>query len=157
MRQIEGILRRVRLAELAELRGGLLRIVPEQDMPAIGKGLEQRRGLDDLKTVLEQFQIQHDLGLQQGEIVGGDRGAEARPDLLGGAGAADDVTALDDADLQPLFGEIGAADQAVMPGAHDDGVIVGNHPASLADKGSAGQGTQRAGDAKTERACSILA
>ena len=62
MRQIEGILRRVCLAEVAELRGRLLRIVPEQDMPAIGKGLEQRRGLDDLQTVVEQFQISTILG-----------------------------------------------------------------------------------------------
>jgi len=53
MRQIEGILRRVCLAELGELGGRLLRIVPEQDMPAIGKRLEQRRGLDDLQTVVE--------------------------------------------------------------------------------------------------------
>src|SRR5688572_1811273 len=57
--------------------------------------------------------------------VGGDGVAKPRPEFLGDCGAADHGTPLQHGDLQPGRGEIGSADQAVVPPADHDGIFHG--------------------------------
>ena len=62
-------------------------------------------------------------GPEQAHDVAEDREAEAREDLLGDGGAAEDVALLEDEGLHPGAGEVGRADEAVVAATDDDRVV----------------------------------
>src|SRR3546814_20442539 len=66
----------------------------------------------------------------QADRVAGDRIAEAGMKLLGHRSAADDVARLDDPYLQTRFRGIEGADEAVVAGTDDEGVIGFGHETS---------------------------
>ena len=59
---------------------------------------------------------------QQRKRVGAGRGAHAGPQLLGHAGAADEVAALEHLHVEARARQVGGGDQAVVAGADDDRV-----------------------------------
>ena len=70
-----------------------------------------------------QVQLADDLGPEQADDVREDREAEAREDLLGHRGAAEDVALLEDERLEAGPREVRRADQAVVAAADDDRVV----------------------------------
>ena len=88
--------------------------------------------LDDAQTVLRQFKIANDLGLQQAHGIGGGRIAETGIEFLRHAGAADDVPPLQNAHPQARHAEIGCAGQSVVTGSDNNGIEIGHHSQSLA-------------------------
>ncbi len=115
---------RVGRRELRELAHRALAVRPPGRHGAVGEGHEQRRiARDHLQTVTGQVEVPDDLGAQHARDVGRRRGAAARRDLLGHAGAADDRAPLDDERGEPGAGEIGCGRQAIVPPAHDDGIV----------------------------------
>ena len=67
---------------------------------AVAKHVQGRRRLEHLEAAGAQREVAPDRRPQEAEHVGAGRGAKARGELLGGAGAADDLAALDDDDAQ---------------------------------------------------------
>ena len=66
-------------------------------------------------AVALQVEVRDDLGLQHRDHVGGARDAGAGPDLLGHAGAAEDLAALEVDHPQPGPGEVGAGVRPLWP------------------------------------------
>ena len=110
---------RVRRDRLARPLG----VVEEEDRPAVrrdrGEGGVER---DRLVAEVAQPQVLDDLRLQHRDDVGGARDALARPHLLGHAGAAEDVAALEHAHAQAGARQVGRGGQPVVPAADDDRV-----------------------------------
>ena len=75
------------------------------------------------EALRELGQVVDHLRAQHAEHLGGAGDAVARHDLVGDAGAADPVVALDAQRRQPVARQIGGGDQPVMAGADDDGVV----------------------------------
>jgi DHA2 family methylenomycin A resistance protein-like MFS transporter len=73
--------------------------------------------------VLAQAQVGDDARLEHRHDVRGARHAVAGPDLLGDARAAEDLAALEHADVEAGAGQIGGGGQAVVAAADDDGVV----------------------------------
>ena len=117
--------------EARELFLRLLHIVRQNDVVVIIERAEEIVGGQDLEAELRELELADHLRVQQAHDVGEDREGEARHDLLGHGGAADDVAALEDERLQPRLGEVGAADQAVVPAADDDRVVDLRHATAL--------------------------
>ena len=69
-----------------------------------------------------QVEVADDLRPQQRERVGARRGADAGPQLLGHACAADDVAPLEDLDVEAGPGEVRRGDEAVVAGTDHDRV-----------------------------------
>ena len=69
-----------------------------------------------------QPEVVDDLRIEQRHGVGGDGIPEAREKLLRHRRPADDMPPLQHGDLQPRLGEIGGADEPVMPTPDDDDV-----------------------------------
>ena len=78
---------------------------------------------DDLQAVAGKVEIADDLGVEQGDGVGGGAVAEARQELVRDRSAADVRLRFQDQDLEPLLREIVAADEAVVARANDDCVV----------------------------------
>jgi hypothetical protein len=76
----------------------------------------------DLEAVGGEVELGDDLPPQQRQGVGGRRGPDARPELLGDARAPGEVAALADEDVETGAGEVGGGDEAVVARAYDDGV-----------------------------------
>src|SRR6266542_6284458 len=70
-----------------------------------------------------QIQVPHDRVLQPMDDVRAGRDMEARKDLLGRAGATDDVPPLEHEDIEASPGEVGRGDEAVVPAADDDRIV----------------------------------
>ena len=115
-------------AQLAHRVGA---VVGAPEMIAIERRERAVQG-QDVEAVPGQLQVADDLGSQQAHDVGEDAEAEAREDLLGQRGAAEDLATLEDERAQATAGEVGRADEAVMAAADDDGVVtLGHEPWSL--------------------------
>jgi hypothetical protein len=127
----EGLEHRVGLGvlpgELGDLGAGLLRVVPVHEVPSVGKGHEEVIRRQDLEAELPQLELADDLGLEQAHDVGCGGNAVAGPDLLGHAGAAQHAAALEDDRPEPGPGEVGGADEPVVPRADDDRVVALGH------------------------------
>ena len=78
---------------------------------------------DDLEAVTYKIHVADDPGLQQADGIGGDGVAEAGVELLRHRGAAGDGQLFHHPDLQSAPGEVPGADQAVMAGAYDEGIV----------------------------------
>ncbi len=76
----------------------------------------------DSQPVAFEPQLADDLRLEQADHVRGGGDFIARPQLFGRGAAAEDVSAFEHADFAAGFGEIGGADQPVVPAADDDAV-----------------------------------
>ncbi len=70
-----------------------------------------------------ELEVLDHLRPQHAEHLGGAGDAVARHDLVGDAGAADPVVALDAERRQPVARQVGGGDQPVVAGANDDGVV----------------------------------
>jgi hypothetical protein len=103
-----------------------VRVLHEQDRPAVGGERGERRVERD-RVIAEatQLEVGDDLRLQHRDDVGRARDAMARPQLLGDAGAADHVAALEHADAHAGAREVGGGGQPVVAGADDDRVEPG--------------------------------
>src|SRR5437868_9470268 len=73
--------------------------------------------------MLGKAQIADDLGLQQADGIRRHGIAKARVELLRDGSPADDLTPLEDLDLEAGAREIAGAGQAVMPGTDDYCVV----------------------------------
>ena len=94
-----------------------------QQIAAVGGGQKiLRAALDDPQAVLGQFQVGHDLRIEQADGVGRDRIAEPGMEFLGHRGAADHLAALDHLHAQAGHRQIGRAGEAVMAGSDDEDV-----------------------------------
>ena len=125
LRLIGGIARRILGAEFRDFTSGAA--FPGEQIATIRKRQKiLRAAFDEAQSVLAQFQVVDDLGLQQADGVGGDRVAESGMEFLRHAGAANDVTPLKDADVQSGHPQIGRAGEAVMAAANDDRVEIGH-------------------------------
>jgi hypothetical protein len=80
----------------------------------------------DAVAVAGELEVGDDAGVQQADHVGAARHAVARPQLLGDAGAAEDVAALEHAHAPAREGEVRGGGQPVVSAADDDGVEVGD-------------------------------
>ena len=74
-----------------------------------------------------ELELADDLGPQQAHDVARDAEPEAREDLLGDRGAAEDVALLEDERAQAGPGEVGGADEAVVAAADDHRVVALGH------------------------------
>ena len=91
------------------------RIAAEAQRASVRQRHEIReRSLDDPEPALDEPQVADHLGVQQADRVARGRVAEARMELLGDGGAADDTAPLDDAHLEAGSGEVAGAGQAVV-------------------------------------------
>ena len=72
---------------------------------------------------LPESQLVDDLRLQHPDRVGGDVEAEAGKQLLGDAGSAEHLPALEHEDRQPRLGEVARGRQPVVAAADDDCVV----------------------------------
>ena len=77
---------------------------------------------DDLQTEARQFEIAHDLRPEQAADIGAVGIEEAGRQLPADRRAADPVVLFDHQHIQPGALQIAGVDQAVVPGADDDGV-----------------------------------
>jgi hypothetical protein len=80
------------------------------------------RSSSSSKPELLQAQVAHHLRLEHRDDVGRARDAVAGPQLLGDAGAAEDVAALEDAHAHAGAREVRARGQPVVAAADDDRV-----------------------------------
>ena len=125
----------VALAPAAQLPDGAAVVVDAPQVVAATAlwtlaGAERReRAVErqDVQAVLGQVQVPDDLRPQQADDVAGDREAEARDDLLGDGGAAQDVPALQDQRLEPGPRQVRGGDEAVVPSADDHRVVALRH------------------------------
>src|SRR5262249_47439144 len=85
-----------------------------------------RTAFDDAQSMLAQFQIVDDLGLQQADGVRGDRVTKSGMEFFRHAGAPDDTTPLEDADAQSGHPQIGRAGEAIVAAANDDRIEIGH-------------------------------
>ena len=107
--------------------GGPSRVLVQEQGPAAAARDEQERvARGHPEAVLREPQVADDLGAHHAGDVGGGRGAEAGGDLLGDAGAADEVAPLEHAHFQPGARQEARGHQAVVPAADDDGVAGGH-------------------------------
>src|SRR5579885_17034 len=120
--------------EARELGLRLLRIVAEDDVVAIVERAEEVVGGQHFEAELAQLEIGDDARMQEAHHIGEDGGAEARREFLGDGGSADDVPPLQHQHPEPRLGEVAAADEAVMPGADDDRVVLSRHPVPPLDQ-----------------------
>ena len=116
-----------------------------------GKQVERGPGRRSTRdAALDQPQVAPDRGAQHAQHVGAGRGAVARGELLGDAGAADDVAPFEHERAQAGAREVEGRDQAVVPAADDDRVVARScHGSPRADDDHpqvADVGTGRAGD-----------
>ncbi len=94
-----------------------------QQIAAIGGGQEILcAALDDPQAALGQFQVRHDLRIEQADGVGRDRIAEPGMEFLRHRGAADHLAAIHHFHAQPGHRQIGRAGEAVMAGSDDQDV-----------------------------------
>ena len=101
-----------------------LGVVEEEDRHAVRRDrAEGRVERDRLVAEVAQPQLLDDLRLQHRDDVGGARDALARPHLLGHAGAAEDVAALEHAHAQARAREVGGGGEPVVAAADDDRVV----------------------------------
>ena len=70
-----------------------------------------------------QLELADDLGPEERDDVAEDAEPEAREQLLGDRGAAEDVALLEDERLHPGPGQIGGADEPVVAAADDHRVV----------------------------------
>ena len=98
------------------------------EVAAVDARREVRALRVDVVAVPDEVEVAHQRGRQPGDDVRqarhGEVGAER---LLADGGAADDVPALEHEGPQALAGEVGRGDQAVVPAADDDDVVVLGH------------------------------
>ncbi len=131
LRQVLGVLR----GELAHFAMGQFLVGPHHQIAAVGKRRERRRAArQHLEAVLLQFQVADDLRPQQAVDVGGRGDLEAGPDFFGDAAAADDFAAFQHQGFIALLGQIRRRDEAVVPGADDDGVVRLRHEHLILNK-----------------------
>ena len=102
----------------------LVVVVADEDVVAVLGGVEARRHHQRHEPVLDQLELVDDRRPEQAQRVGERRELEAREELLGDRGAADEAAALEDQGAQAGLGEVGAVDQAVVAAADDDGVVL---------------------------------
>src|SRR5205823_1921865 len=87
------------------------------------RGLSGQR----LVGVTVQLQVADDLGSEQAVHVSGGRDLEPGPELLGDAGAADDVPPLEHQYRHPGPRKVRGGDEAVVAGPDDDDVVRSGH------------------------------
>ena len=103
--------------------GGVLDLVEEEDRPLLGERDIGRIERDRAVAEVGESQVGDDLRLQHRDHVGAARDAGAGPELLGDAGAAEDVAPLEAHHLQPGAGEVGGRGEPVVTAADDDRVV----------------------------------
>jgi hypothetical protein len=114
---------RVGRRELRDLPHGLVLIGTDQQPPAVREQVQRRaRGVDD-DPALDEPHVTPDRLAQHREHVRAGRSAEARRELLGDAGAADDVAALEHQRPHPAAREVERGDEPVVPAADDDRIV----------------------------------
>src|SRR5690606_2813363 len=102
---------------------GLGVFAAEAKTAPVGQRQEVRiRPLDHAQAVPGQVQVGDDPGIEQADRVAGGGVAEARVELLGDRGTADDAPAFQHPRLQPGRGEVRRAYQAVVTTADDQDV-----------------------------------
>ena len=127
--------RRRRRRPAGQLRRGLRPVAGHHDRLAVGQRQHHGRVGVHVPQPVRGRQPQlvvpdHRVALDQHVRAGAGVVPEARQgQLLGDGVAADDRLLLEDDDLEPGGGEVGRADQAVVPGADDDDVGAAAHAA----------------------------
>ena len=114
-----GVVRRVP-PDLLEV---LAVVVAEQQVVAVAGRVERRRHHQRHEAVLDEVELVDDLGPQQAQRVGERGEREARHQLLGDRGAADEVALLEHQRAQPGLGEVAGVDQSVVAAADHDRVV----------------------------------
>ena len=114
--------------ELRHLAVGQRLVGAEHERPAVGKRRE-RRGAprQHLEAVPLEVEVADDLGAEEAVDVGRGRDLEPGPELLGDAGAAQQVAALEHQRLEAGPGRVGRRDEAVVPAADDDQIVRARH------------------------------
>ncbi len=102
----------------------LVPVLTEQQVVAVLHRGERGRHQDRQEAVLDQLELVDDVRPQQAERVRERGEVEARDQLLGDRRATDQVPALEDQRLESRLGEVGAVDEAVVPAADDDRVVL---------------------------------
>ncbi len=102
---------------------GAPRLGPATETRSADMGREGCLQRNELHPVAGQIQLANDRGSKEADHVGEHREGEARKDLFAHGGSAHQVPALQNQHLVPGFGQIGGSDQAVVPGADDDGIV----------------------------------
>jgi hypothetical protein len=105
------------------LRRSFVRRPPRQHPGVLEHDLEPGLARDHPQPAFGQAEVGHDLGPQHARDVGGRRGANARRDLLGHAGAPDDLAALEHDRPQAGAREVERGGQPVVAPAHDRDVV----------------------------------
>ena len=107
----------------ADLLDVLAVVVAEEQVVAVAGRVERRRHHQRHEAVLDQVELVDDLGAQQAERVGERREREARHELLGDRGAADQRRRSSTRVRSPAFARYAGVDQPVVAAADHDGVV----------------------------------
>ena len=102
-------------------------VVPGHQIRAVREGLEGHRVVPiGGVAVAGQVQLLNHFALEQVADVGAIRHREAGMDHVANDGAAGAVEPFQHQHGQPFLGQVAGAYQTVVPGANDDGVILGS-------------------------------
>ena len=119
---------RVAGMQRVELAHVVLGVTHVAEVATVGQRREVvARSLHDLQACGFEAELGHDERAQQAGQVGAHRVAEAGVELFGDCCTADHVPRFEEADLEPLTGEVGGGGQAVVAGADDGDVVGGAH------------------------------
>ena len=108
------------LAVAADLLVVLAVILAEEQVVAVLHRAERRRHEDRHEAVLHELEVLDDVGPEQAQGVRERREPEARPELLGDRGAADDGPALENERPQAALRQVRRVGQPVVAAADDD-------------------------------------
>ncbi len=128
-RQRFGVLAR----DAGDLLVGDLLVVGQQDRTAVG-GEGRELGVERNRVVAEpgQLEVGDDLRLEHRDDVRGARDALPGPQLLGHAGAAEDLARLEHAGAQAGALQVGGRGERVVAASYHDDVIRPTHPSAVA-------------------------
>ena len=118
-----GDLRGVVGGETGDLGSQRLRLLVDQQTLAVVEEVQGRPRRVDLETALVEAHVAPHGAAQHAEHVGAAGGMEAGGELLGDAGAADDVTALEHQRAHPRPRQVEGGDEPVVAAADDDRAV----------------------------------
>ena len=101
-----------------------VRVRTQEQIAAIGeRGKGGRIALQDFEAKIAEPKVGDNLLAEKAIHIGRRRNLEARKHLLGHAGAADKIAALQNQHLPSLAGQVTSGHQAVVPGPNNDSIV----------------------------------
>jgi hypothetical protein len=111
--------------ETADLGGQRLRILVHHQVLAVVEEVQGRARRVDRQAALVEAHVAPDRAAQHAQHVGAAGAVEAGGELLGDAGAADDVAPLEHQRAHPRSRQVEGGDEAVVATADDDRAVPG--------------------------------